>query len=464
MGATDRIASLAALIGPAQVLTAAEAVEPYASDWGGLYRGAPLAVLRPGTTAEVAACVGRIAAWGLPVVPSGGRTGLCGGMTPANGAIVLSLERLNRIRDVDARDMSLVAEAGATVQAVQQAAEAAGRLFPLSFGAEGSAQIGGALSTNAGGIRTIRWGNARDLVLGLEVVLPDGRVLHDLRRVRKDNSGYALRHLFIGAEGTLGLITAAALKLAPPLRVRETAFAAVASPDAALAILEGLQAEGAELVAFELINREILLNVAKHGSRVRMPFALEAPWYVLVELGTGARQADLRTPLEAALAEASDAVLAESEEQRQGLWRLREITPECNRAEAPMMNFDVAVPVSAQPALLEGAAALLAARWPEGRLIAVGHAGDGNMHVSFMSPRGVARDDWYARLEGAEAAVHALAVGLGGTFSAEHGIGRMKVDAMASLKDPVALDLMHSVKRMLDPRGMMNPGKVLPPG
>jgi FAD/FMN-containing dehydrogenase len=463
MGATDRLAALASLIGPAQVLTAPEAVSPYGCDWSARDHGTPMAVLRPGSTAEVAACVARLAAWGLPIVPSGGRTGLVGGMTPADGAVVISLERLNRIRDVDARDMSLVAESGATVQSVQQAAADVGRLFPLSFGAEGSAQIGGALSTNAGGIRTIRWGNARDLVLGLEVVLPDGRVLHDLRRVRKDNSGYALRHLFIGAEGTLGLITAAALKLAPPLRVRETALAAVASPAAALEILEGLQADGAELVAFELINREVLLNVAKHGARARVPFALEAPWYVLVELGSGARQADLRTPLETALAECQDAVLAESEEQRQALWRLREITPESNRAEAPMENYDVAVPVSAVPELLGRAEALVASRWPEGRLIAVGHAGDGNMHISVMAPRGTDREAWRARMAGGDVAVHELAVELGGSFSAEHGIGRAKLGAMAALKDPVALDLMQGIKRMLDPAGRMNPGKLLPP-
>ena len=460
MGATDRIAALAALIGPAHVLTAPEAMEPYTSDWGARYRGAPGMVLRPGSTAEVAACVARLADWGLSILPSGGRTGLCGGAAPADGAAVVSLERLNRIRDVDARDMSLVAEAGATVQAVQAAA--AGRMFPLSFGAEGSAQIGGALSTNAGGIRTIRWGNARDLVLGLEVVLPDGRVLDDLRRVRKDNTGYALRHLFLGAEGTLGLITAAALKLVPPLRVRETGFAAVASPDAALAMLEGLQAEGAELVAFELISRLTLENVLRHGSRVRAPFALDAPWYVLVELGSGARGASLREGLEAALAEASDAVIAQSEEQRQALWRLREITPECNRAEAPQLPFDIAVPVSAVPALLARLEALLAARWPEGRMVAMGHAGDGNMHIGFLAPRGMAREAWTARLEGAEAAVHALAVELGGTFSAEHGVGACKLDAMAALKDPVALDLMRAVKRAFDPHGLMNPGKVLP--
>ncbi len=462
MTTTERLSILSSLIGPAQVLTDPQATEPYGSDWGGRARGVPLAVLRPGTVQEVAACVARLAESGMPMVPAGGRTGLCGGAAPADGAVVISLERLNRIRAVDARDMSLVAEAGATVLSVQQAAEAAGRLFPLSFGAEGSAQIGGALSTNAGGIRTIRWGNARDLVLGLEVVLPDGRVLDDLRRVRKDNTGYALRHLFLGAEGTLGLITAAALKLAPSLRVRETGFAAVASPDAALTMLEGLQAAGAEVIAFELMSHGTIQNVINYGARVRMPFAANSGWYVLVELGSSVAGVDLRPVLEEALAGAEDAVLAESEEQRQALWRIREIMPECNRAEAPALFLDVAVPVSAVPALLAGAERLLAERWPKARMVTMGHAGDGNMHFGMQAPRGTAKDVWLAYIAPAERAVNELAVSLGGSFSAEHGIGTTKLHEMALLKDPVALDLMRAVKELLDPRGLMNPGKVLP--
>jgi FAD/FMN-containing dehydrogenase len=381
---------------------------------------------------------------------------------------VLSLERMNRVRAIDARDLSVTVDAGCTVQQVQQAAADAGRFFPLSFGAEGSAQIGGALSTNAGGIRTIRYGNARDLVLGIEAVLPDGRVLDDLRRVRKDNSGYALRHLFLGAEGTLGVITGEALRLAPPLRRMETAFAAVPSPEAALALLDRLQAAGAELVAFELMQRLCVEIVLRHGTRVRAPLALATPWCVLVELGSPNAAAPLRASLEAALEAAveagdvADAVIAESEEQRAGLWRLRETFPECARMEAPAIPTDVAVPVSAVPRFLADVEAEFAARWPAGRLLTLGHMGDGNMHVSLLAPPGTGREEWLRATEGAEAAVNAIAVAHGGSFSAEHGIGQSKLHAMASLKAPVALDVMRALKAALDPRGLMNPGKVLP--
>ena len=279
--------ALADAIGPRNVLRDPPDVAPYAIDWRGAFRGVPLAVLRPGTVEEVSAAVRACAAEGIAVVPAGGRTGLCGGaVVPENGppAVVLSLERLNRIREVDARDFSLVAEAGCVVQQVQEAAAAVDRLFPLSWGAQGSAQVGGALSTNAGGIRTLRWGNARDLVLGLEVVLPDGRVLNDLRRVRKDNSGYALRHLFLGGEGTLGVITAAALRLVPALKRVETAFAAVPSPDAALSLLSRMLGSGAEVIAFELILRRCMEIVDRYGQRTRMPMPLESPWYVMVEI------------------------------------------------------------------------------------------------------------------------------------------------------------------------------------
>ncbi|MBW8268464.1 FAD-binding oxidoreductase [Caldovatus aquaticus] len=451
-------------------LTARADIEPYARDWSGRYAHPPHAVLRPGSTAEVAAALRACAAAGFAVVPAGGRTGLCGGAVPrADGppAVVLSLERMNRIRAVDARDFTITVDAGCTVRAVQEAAAAVDRLFPLSFGAEGTAQIGGALSTNAGGIRTIRWGNARDLVLGLEVVLPDGRVLDDLRRVRKDNTGYALRHLFIGAEGTLGVITGAALKLAPALRARETAFLAVPSPAAALALLDRLASNGAELIGFELIGRWPLELVRRHAPRARLPFALESPWYVLLELGTAAA-ADLRTPLEAALAaaieagEAGEAVIAESEEQRAALWYLREIMPECNRAEAPSVSADTSVPVSAVPAFLAEVEAALAARWPEGKLIAVGHAGDGNVHIALQAPRGTPREAWHRNAEAIEDMVNRIAVAHGGSFSAEHGIGQSKRHAMAALRDPVALDLMRTIKAALDPRGLMNPGKMLP--
>jgi FAD/FMN-containing dehydrogenase len=446
-------------------------VAPYAIDWRGAYRGVPLAVLRPGTVEEVSAAVRACAAEGVAVVPAGGRTGLCGGaVVPENGppAAVLSLERLNRIRDVDARDFSLVAEAGCVVQQVQEAAAAVDRLFPLSWGAQGSAQVGGALSTNAGGIRTIRWGNARDLVLGLEVVLPDGRVLNDLRRVRKDNSGYALRHLFLGGEGTLGVITAAALRLVPALKRVETAFAAVPSPDAALSLLSRVLGSGAEVIAFELILRRCMEIVDRNGQRTRMPMALDSPWYVMVEIAAAHPAVPLRGMLEDTLAaamedgECTNAVLAENEEHRAAFWRIREDYPDCVRREGPAISTDTCVPVSAVPAFLARVEAELAARWPEGRMLAVGHAGDGNIHLGLLAPEGTAREEWVARASGAEAVVNAVAVDLGGSFSAEHGIGQSKRHAMATHKDPVALDVMRAVKAAIDPQGLMNPGKMLP--
>ncbi len=468
---TSPLDVLAEAVGPRYCLWQPADLAPYAVDWRGTWRGTPLAVLRPGTVAEVSAVVGRCAELGLAVVPAGGRTGLTGGaVVQENGppAVVLSLERLDRIRDVDARDFSLVAEAGCVIQRVQEAAAAAGRLFPLSWGAEGSAQVGGALSTNAGGIRTLRWGNARDLVLGLEVVLPDGRVLNDLRRVRKDNSGYALRHLFLGGEGTLGIITAAALRLVPALHRVETAFVAVPSPDAALSLLSRMLGSGAEVIAFELILRRCMELVERHGQRVRMPLPLDSPWYVMVEVTAAHPVVPLRTMLEDTLAEAveaaesTDAVLAATEEQRAAFWRIREHWPECARLAGPAINTDTAVPVSAVPAFLAAAEQALAARWPEGRLLAVGHAGDGNIHLGLLAPEGMSREAWMDRAGASEEVVNAIAVGLSGSFSAEHGIGQSKRHAMARHKDKVAVELMRAVKAAIDPRGMMNPGKMLP--
>jgi len=473
MRAMSPLDSFSDILPPAHVLRGEHDVAPYAVDWRGAYKGAPVAVLRPGATEEAAACLRRCAELGLAVVPAGGRTGLAGGATPlAQGpaAVVVSLERMNRVRLVDAPGMALVAEAGCTVQAIQRAAAEAGRLFPLSFGAQGSAAIGGAISTNAGGIRTIRYGNTRELVLGLEVVLPDGRVLDDLRRVRKDNSGYALRHLFIGAEGTLGLVTAASLRLYPALAVRETALCAVASPDAALRLLARCQSSGAELIAFELVQRICIEITLRHGANVRRPMALDAPWYVLVEAASPHPHAPVRAALEAALSdaveagEALDVVLCESEAQRENLWAIRETFPECSRHEAPGIPTDTCVPVSAVPEFLARSAQLIARDWPEGRMVAIGHLGDGNIHLSLQAPPGTALADWWRRGAGFDEAVAELAVSLGGSFSAEHGIGQSRLPMMRALKDPVALDVMRAVKAALDPDGRMNPGKVLPPG
>lgn len=462
--------ALTEAVGAAYCLRDADTLAAHAQDWRGVPHGAPVAVLRPGTTAEVAAVVREAAAAGLAVVPAGGRTGLAGGaaVRPDTPSVLLSLERLNRIRDLDARDFSIVAEAGCVVQTIQEAAAAAGRLFPISWGAQGSAQIGGMLSTNAGGIRTLRWGNARELVLGLEVVLPDGRVLNDLRRVRKDNSGYALRHLFIGAEGTLGVITAAALRLVPALKRVETAFVAVPSPDAALTLFGRVMEAGADVIAFELLRGLCLEISVRQDARVRAPLPVGAPWYVMVELAAAHPSVPLREILEDVLAaameadECLDATLAESEAQRTAFWYIRETWPEHARAEAPAISTDTSVPVSAVPAFLAEAERVLASGWPEGRMVAIGHLGDGNIHLGLMAPPGVARADWYERAAGAEAAVNAVAVGLGGSFSAEHGIGLYKRHAMATHKDPLAMELMRAVKATLDPGGVMNPGKVLP--
>jgi len=305
-------------------------------------------------------------------------------------------------------------------------------------------------------------------VLGLEVVLPDGRVLNDLRRVRKDNSGYALRHLFLGGEGTLGIITAAALRLVPALKRVETAFAAVPSPDAALSLLSRVLGSGAEVIAFELILRRCMEIVDRNGQRTRMPMALDSPWYVMVEIAAAHPAVPLREMLEDTLAaametgECSNAVLAENEEHRAAFWRIREDYPDCVRREGPAISTDTCVPVSAVPAFLARVEAELAARWPEGRMLAVGHAGDGNIHVGLLAPEGTAREAWVARASGAEAVVNAAAVDLGGSFSAEHGIGQSKRHAMATHKDPVALDVMRAVKAAIDPQGLMNPGKMLP--
>ena len=469
----DTPSHLAATLGPRTCLTSAEEIAPYAVDWRGAYRGTPRAVLKPESTEQVVAAIRACAAEGLAIVPAGGRTSLCGGaVVQENGppAVVMSLERMNRIRDVDARDFSLVAEAGCVIQSVQQAAAAVDRLFPLSWGAQGSAMVGGALSTNAGGIRTLRWGNARDLVLGLEVVLPDGRVLNDLRRVRKDNSGYALRHLFLGGEGTLGIITAAALRLVPALKRVETAFVAVPSPDAALSLLSRVMGSGAEVIAFELIIRRCMETVEREGAAfgIRVPLPLESPWYVMVEIAAAHPAVPLREMLEDTLAaaieagEATDAAFAESEAQRANFWRIREDYPELARSEGPAISTDTSVPVSAVPAFLARVAEAVERRWPEGQLMALGHAGDGNIHVSLRAPAGMDRDAWNVRARDAEAVVNAIAVDLGGSFSAEHGIGQSKRHAMATHKDPVALDVMRAVKAAIDPQGMMNPGKMLP--
>jgi FAD/FMN-containing dehydrogenase len=406
----------------------------------------------------------------IGVVPHGGNTGYCGGATPDESGrqLVLSLKRLDRIRAVDAANYSLTAEAGCLLAKVQRAAEEAERFFPLSLGSEGSCQIGGNLSTNAGGVNVLRYGMMRDLVLGLEVVLADGRVLPGLTALRKDNTGYDVRDLFLGAEGTLGVITAATLRLYPQIRVRATALVAVADVGTAVGLLASLRAASSDRVSsFELIPRIAIELTVRHIPGVTDPLGRPHPWYVLCELSS-ARAAD---PLDEVLGEALggalergevlDAVLVRSERERDALWKLRESIPEAQRLEGPGLKHDVSVPVSALPEFVRRASAWVSANVPDGVLVAYGHVGDGNLHFNVSAAPGASREAFLAREQSVRRAVHDLVQELGGSFSAEHGIGRLKVAELERYASPVELDLMRAIKHALDPHGIMNPGKVL---
>ncbi len=463
------IERLSALVGPDHCLHAAGDIAPYLVEERGLFRGRALAVVRPGRTEEAARVVGLCAAEGLAVVPQGGNTGLCGGgVPPEHGrAVVVSTERLTRIRRVDPVDFSLTAEAGCVLADVQQAAAEAGCLFPLSLGAEGSCRIGGNLSTNAGGTAVLRYGNARDLVLGLEVVLPDGRIWSGLRTLRKDNTGYDLKQLFIGAEGTLGLITAAVLKLFPQPREAATALVALPGPQQATDLLfRARQASGDAVTACELIPRIGLDLDLAHLPGCRDPFARPHPWYLLLELSSS-RPGGLRAALEAVLADAlesglaADAVLAESEGQRAALWRLREGIPEAQKKEGGSIKHDVAVPTSRVPELIRRATAAVEAELPGVRVVAFGHLGDGNIHFNLTQPVGADRRAFLDRWGEMNRIVHDIVVAMDGSIAAEHGIGRLKAGELARTADPVELDLMRRLKAALDPAGVMNPGKIL---
>ena len=465
------ISALQTLLGPQGVLTAASDLEPYVVDWRGVYRGAAAAVARPANTAQVAAVMKLCAETGTPLVPQGGNTGMCGASVPnaAGNEIVLSLARMNRILDVDPLNNTLTAEAGCVLASIQQAAADAGRLFPLSLGAEGSCQIGGNLSTNAGGVNVLRYGNTRDLVLGLEVVLPDGRIWNGLRGLRKDNTGYDLKHLFIGAEGTLGIITAATLKLFPRPAANATAWMAVRDPEAALRLLALMRRHCNDRIsAFELISRHSLELVWRHVPGTRDPLAEPSPWVVLTELADAGDEATLRADLERALEAALheelvvDAVIAESRSQAQALWHMRESIPEGVRQEPVMVyRHDIAVAVGRIPEFIREAQAALEARFPGVRLICFGHLGDGNLHYNAYLPERLRSDAAARDAHDITETVYDIVQQYGGSFSAEHGIGLSKVAELARYKSAVELDLMRTVKRALDPQGLLNPGKVL---
>jgi D-lactate dehydrogenase (cytochrome) len=470
MNATELIAHLVRIAGDKHVLTDARDTAAYATDWRKRYLGVPLAVVRPGSTAEVAAIVKACAETRTAIVPQGGNTGLCGGATPdASGEqIVVSLGRMNRIRAIDPLNNTMTAEAGCVLVSLQQAADEADRLFPLSLAAEGSCAIGGNLSTNAGGVQVLRYGNTRELVLGLEVVLPSGEVWDGLRGLRKDNTGYDLKHLFIGAEGTLGIITAAVLKLFPKPRAQATAVAALQTPRDALKLLEHVQAHcGDRLTGFELISAICIELVRKHFPRVPAPFAASYPQYALIELSDTQGGPAVGEMLEATLADAIesglalDAVVAASVEQAKNLWALRENVSEAQAAEGQNIKHDISIPISRIGDFIAATDARLAQAFPGIRMVTFGHLGDGNLHYNVTHPEGGDEAAFIARTEEVNRVVHDSVAEFGGSISAEHGIGQYKRGELVRYKSAVELELMRAVKRAIDPLGLMNPGKVL---
>lgn len=461
---------LRAIVGEAHVLTAESDKDPFLREWRDKYIGKALAVVRPANTDEVSRLLALCNERGVSVVPQGGNTGLVGGQIPFESGeeIVLSLSRLNHIRDIDPSGNTITVEAGCVLQNVQEAADGVDRLFPLSLGAEGSCQIGGNLSTNAGGTAVLAYGNARALVLGLEVVLADGRIWNGLRGLRKDNTGYDLKDLFIGAEGTLGIITAAVLKLFPKPKARDVAFVGLESPESALALFNKVgAAAGSMLTGFELMPRIGIEFVLKHAEGTRDPLQNAHPWYALIELSSGTEGGESRALLETVLMDAieegmaTDAALAESLQQVKDFWHIRHVMSEVQKEEGGSIKHDISVPVASVPAFLKEATALVEEMVPNCRPVPFGHLGDGNIHFNVSQPLEMARDDFLARWEEMNDAVHDLVLAYNGSISAEHGIGRMKREKMAATKDRVELELMRSIKRTLDARNILNPGKVL---
>jgi len=464
------IEEIRAIVGPAGLITSPIEIAPYATDWRKRYLGKAAAVVRPASTAEVAEVVRVCAGSRTVIVPQGGNTGLCGAATPdASGTqIVLNLSRMNRIREVDARNSTMTAEAGCVLANLQRAAEEAGRFFPLSLAAEGSCEIGGNLSTNAGGTAVLRYGNARELALGLEVVLPSGEVWEGLRGLRKDNTGYDLKQLFIGAEGTLGVITAAVLKLFPLPKSHATAVVALQSPEKAVALLERvLEACGERLTGFELLSDSCLSLVLKHFRDTAAPFPRRFPHYVLMELSDtqsgGGVRALAESVLEASLEEKSvlDAAVAQNETQAQAFWKLREFISEAQAHEGPNIKHDVSIPISRIADFISATDAKLARAHAGARMVTFGHLGDGNLHYNVSAPEGVAPDVFVKDTAAINRLVHDSVARFGGSISAEHGLGQLKRDEIQRYKSPLELELMRKLKRALDPHGIMNPGKVL---
>ena len=461
---------LRGLLGADSVLTDPADCAPFLVDHLGRCRGRALAVVQPHSVAQIAQLLALCDAERIGVVPHGGNTSYCGGAIPdeSGGQLVLSLRRLNRIRSLDADNYSLTAEAGCVLAQVQAAAEAAERFFPLSIGSQGSCQIGGNLSTNAGGVNVLRYGMTRDLVLGLEVVLPGGRVLDGLTTLRKDNTGYDIKSLFLGAEGTLGVITAASFKLFPQIRARATALAAIPDVRAAVTLLGELRAASGDRVSsFELIPRVGIELTTRYIPGVSDPLASAYDWYVLCELSSSRAAEPLDAVLEEALGAALakglvlDAALVRSERERAALWKLRESIPEAQRHEGASLKHDISLPVATLPDFVARAAPWVREHVPDGRLVAYGHVGDGNLHFNISQLPGSDRERFLGRAHSVRRAIHDLVRDFAGSFSAEHGVGRLKVPELERYASPLELELMRAVKNAFDPHGIMNPGKIL---
>jgi FAD/FMN-containing dehydrogenase len=456
------------IVGAKNAVRNADDMEPYLREQRDLYRGKAALLLKPANAEEVAAILKLADKTKTPVVPQGGNTGLVGGQISFDkNAIIVSTVRMNNIREVDASANTMTVESGVILQNAQDAAAKHDRLFPLSLGAEGSCTIGGNLSTNAGGTQVLAYGNTRDLVLGIEVVLASGEIMRGLRKLKKDNTGYDLRHLFMGAEGTLGIITAAVLKLFPAPRAISTAWIGVPSPEAALALLNLAQSRvGSSLTSFELMQRIALEFDLRHLPGARDPLSSPHPWYVLAEI-FGDDEKRLREAMESLLAEGAerkfvtDATIAESREQRNALWKLRTGMSDAQKPEGGSIKHDISVPVSSLPAFLEEATPSVEKMIPGARVVAFGHLGDGNLHYNVSQPAGADRAKFIAKWEAVNDAVHAIVAKYDGSISAEHGIGVQKRDLLPKAKDPVALATMHAIKKALDPKGILNPGKVL---
>ncbi|QQP87824.1 FAD-binding oxidoreductase [Skermanella sp. TT6] len=463
----DRLRSI---VGPAGHIDAPGDMEPYVAEWRGRYRGTTPLVLRPATTRELSEVVKACWEAGVPIVPQGGNTSLVGGSIPSQDGseVLVSLSRLNRVREIDPLNYTVTVEAGCVLQAIQEAAAEVDRLFPLSLGAEGTCQIGGNISSNAGGTMTLRYGNMRDLVLGLEVVMPDGQVWDGMRRLRKNNTGYDLKHLFIGAEGTLGIVTAAVLKLFPRPKQVETGFLAVRDPDAAIELLASLRsASGDSLSAFELMPRIAIDFALKHVAGTVDPLEESHPWYVLLEFATGSGGEAFRDTIEATLGEAMeaglvmDAVLASSESQAKQLWFIREAIVEAQKYAGGSIKHDISIPVSCVGTFIREATEAVERTIPGARPVPFGHVGDGNIHFNVTQPEGADTESYLAQWDKLNTVVHDIVLGMDGSISAEHGIGTFKRDELKRVKSPVELELMRKVKAALDPKGLMNPGKVL---